>query len=1073
MQENIRCDQSNGDQEKLATRSTDIEELQHQIPLNFSYNGCVKQELSSAVDTFLKTEHKAFGCAYCDYRSRYRGDVYKHQGRRHQDKQRSLLKYYESGNVVCLPVKQPEKVFNLKTLTLPTTESTKTESLSSSYTVKDDSEENSSQFSITTGKDVSIAAEESSAESSSVQWLSTNESRNTHNSFQKVDPFNFVIDASNPGLSQLQQPICTDVMESTDMHSTAIDNSQYQQARLCSYSKNDLDIFICSRCGHRSNTKSEILHHINCRSLFENHQANIIKIREEKQTSNVKDMNVLIKNLLIPADINTVNSGIAGDQYDTTFDLINEPRCMTVSCNTKKCTAHTMMNNDVFNTVVQNEEELLPKKRSKLINENEKSLQSYNNQSSNNTGNKKIFSNRQFFNAKQYGAVQESNTENQSNTKVSINKLESSRKIISSYGRPGKRKDPFGAGTITGVSCSVEKKKSRKSDGSNHIVGYKKIKCKHCFYRSNWKGDLVRHVTKEHNGVPSEDIGFLSEYDATRTFEEYERTFGRLLRSRLLIGLIEYKDVPWALALNSLARNITAATRQAMIDGIVPKINHRLTRISAEFLRLMQSTNMHYSSTVVSSYQQQNSIIFQNPSCSNYLNDKNIRFADLNNQDHSVNCCHPHKHFQEDSKINTYKENTKISTKSTVTASALQRTIATVANNINYPVNKQHEYHHYYSQSHTFNNNEGVCLDLSNKLNSPVYPSSTPCLSASLTKLKTSIEDRDFIKPLMKHKHISNGSGNACLLISSDTLQSQTHSSLLPSTSVAASPHPSQISSNDIGENKHHVNFITKTPEFVNEIRCNLCSRIWTYKTLSNATRHHDLHMTAGGYECMACHCCSYFRCVIASHNIRKHGNCALVRRIRRFGIPECVYSVGGRSSCSNDHHNNDKDQNQQLQLNQNEKLHYNATSSKDDEYIKSVLDQCDVTNNAEPLLFTGKRYRNIPPITGKKEDTCRIAGLNKISTQKQSIKNCRCRGRAKIYRRKIYSSTLLDNESIFACSYCRYTSQDWWDFMQHRQIHRLRKGAIFQCYKCCSYFKTIDELVNHKMFCISVCVQL
>ncbi|CAF2335449.1 unnamed protein product [Rotaria sp. Silwood2] len=65
--------------------------------------------------------------------------------------------------------------------------------------------------------------------------------------------------------------------------------------------------------------------------------------------------------------------------------------------------------------------------------------------------------------------------------------------------------------------------------------GIKRLKCRHCFYRSNWKTDMIRHVRIRHNLTEpdhNKDMILMSEQEARATIETYENTFGKELRRR-------------------------------------------------------------------------------------------------------------------------------------------------------------------------------------------------------------------------------------------------------------------------------------------------------------------------------------------------------------------------------------------------------------------------------------------------------------------------------------------------------------------------------------------------------------
>lgn len=92
-------------------------------------------------------------------------------------------------------------------------------------------------------------------------------------------------------------------------------------------------------------------------------------------------------------------------------------------------------------------------------------------------------------------------------------------------------------------------------------TGNKKFKCTLCVYRSNWKADLFRHLKKRHAVLqPSiEDVIVLSVEEASSTLEEYERLHGINIRKRARIDADVYSA--------SLTSN------QALVNPIINNVN--------------------------------------------------------------------------------------------------------------------------------------------------------------------------------------------------------------------------------------------------------------------------------------------------------------------------------------------------------------------------------------------------------------------------------------------------------------------------------------------------------------------
>ena len=62
---------------------------------------------------------------------------------------------------------------------------------------------------------------------------------------------------------------------------------------------------------------------------------------------------------------------------------------------------------------------------------------------------------------------------------------------------------------------------------------YKPHKCRRCFYRSNWKTDMLHHIRLKHqiNHATKSDYISMDSDTALRSFANYEKTFGKVLKS--------------------------------------------------------------------------------------------------------------------------------------------------------------------------------------------------------------------------------------------------------------------------------------------------------------------------------------------------------------------------------------------------------------------------------------------------------------------------------------------------------------------------------------------------------------
>jgi len=65
---------------------------------------------------------------------------------------------------------------------------------------------------------------------------------------------------------------------------------------------------------------------------------------------------------------------------------------------------------------------------------------------------------------------------------------------------------------------------------------YKPHKCRRCFYRSNWKTDMLHHIRLKHHIHHANKSDYISMdcESALRSFSTYEKTFGKVLKSTTL-----------------------------------------------------------------------------------------------------------------------------------------------------------------------------------------------------------------------------------------------------------------------------------------------------------------------------------------------------------------------------------------------------------------------------------------------------------------------------------------------------------------------------------------------------------
>lgn len=78
-----------------------------------------------------------------------------------------------------------------------------------------------------------------------------------------------------------------------------------------------------------------------------------------------------------------------------------------------------------------------------------------------------------------------------------------------------------------------EMKQSSTSTPLTNGSLYKPHKCRRCFYRSNWKTDMLHHIRLKHQlpQASKSDYTSMDFHSALQTFSTYEKTFGKVLKS--------------------------------------------------------------------------------------------------------------------------------------------------------------------------------------------------------------------------------------------------------------------------------------------------------------------------------------------------------------------------------------------------------------------------------------------------------------------------------------------------------------------------------------------------------------
>ena len=101
----------------------------------------------------------------------------------------------------------------------------------------------------------------------------------------------------------------------------------------------------------------------------------------------------------------------------------------------------------------------------------------------------------------------------------------------------------------------------------------KPFRCPHCFYRTNWRTDCLRHVRARHKIEPGQS-GYIemSPEDAERTYDEYEQTYGFVVSKKVLARFTDFCQIQWEDLKRSIWERIKDKTdfEQVIFDRLRP-----------------------------------------------------------------------------------------------------------------------------------------------------------------------------------------------------------------------------------------------------------------------------------------------------------------------------------------------------------------------------------------------------------------------------------------------------------------------------------------------------------------------
>ena len=94
----------------------------------------------------------------------------------------------------------------------------------------------------------------------------------------------------------------------------------------------------------------------------------------------------------------------------------------------------------------------------------------------------------------------------------------------------------------------IEKSSSSLSEvaKASSRPSFKPYRCPHCFYRTNWRTDCLRHIRARHKIEPYQNGYFeMPAEDAANTYDEYERTYGFVVAKKVLARFTDFRQITW------------------------------------------------------------------------------------------------------------------------------------------------------------------------------------------------------------------------------------------------------------------------------------------------------------------------------------------------------------------------------------------------------------------------------------------------------------------------------------------------------------------------------------------------
>ena len=484
----------------------------------------------------LENEEKLFGCAYCDYKANYKGDVFKHQTRRHPGNAKSVL-------ALASNVNGNNNTSRANYSNMMNESGGENNSYMNGDNYEDDEEDDNFFHGENNNDVIDINDEEQDEPINDImdeeEDFFNERSHLNNNSQDENNEDDDIIDDNNPDQYEDYNNDKSQNVSSQQQESL----SNKYQCKFCPFvGKNGAKLqlhlathynikqYMCPVCNRRANFKWDIQKHL--RKIHNNYELDVIILPEAEARKSI--------NSYIQHNSSTTNNAISNNRHQ----VVNNVSHTTHSPNFKFANRHAVrekkfkcslcMRTSKWQWDIKKHIRTVHKNKSgDVIVLNSKEIATMNN-SMNENGNQ--FQTKQSLN-QSLPASFNNNNQNSTNRVISNSLFRNSIINMKSQSSTPTAASVVANGSVQAIQSS-NPSLTCNSIGSDS-TGNKKFKCTFCVYRSNWKADIFRHARKRHfvANPGQQHVIILSADVAANTLDEYERLHGVNIRKRSRIDM--------------------------------------------------------------------------------------------------------------------------------------------------------------------------------------------------------------------------------------------------------------------------------------------------------------------------------------------------------------------------------------------------------------------------------------------------------------------------------------------------------------------------------------------------------